>query len=79
MSAGCTVTLREEWDSPGPTVADLVEFGAKATALGLTGYNVRAVLRPPPGGNGRTVLAVDTDEPRYILVLTVTGQAPDLR
>lgn len=72
-----TVSLREEFTG-GCTVTELVEFGARAVAMGLSGYNVQCVPVIQPGGNGSTLLA-DVNDLRNIRALQVNGPAPEMR
>lgn len=72
-----TVTLREVFQS-GCTVNELVAFGARATALGLGGYDVRCVPHITDTGGGSTLLT-DREALRRIEVLEVTGPAPEMR
>jgi hypothetical protein len=74
-----TVTLREEFDG-GCSVNELSAFAAQAIALGLGGYDVRAVtnLTGVQQGTQGTLLA-EPNALRRIKVLEVTGPAPELR
>ena len=69
-----TVSLREEFTG-GCTVNELVEFGARAVAMGLAGYNVQCI---PVIQGGSGVLA-DINDLRNIRALQVNGPAPELR
>jgi hypothetical protein len=74
-----TVTLREEFEG-GCSVNELVEFGARAVAFGLGGYDVRAVtqITGVQQGTQGTLLA-EPNALRRIKVLEVTGPAPEMR
>ena len=74
-----TVTLREEFDTGGCTVNELVAFGAQATALGLSGYNVRVATAGRTDSQAATTLVSDPLAMRNIRALEVTGPAPEMR
>lgn len=74
-----TVTLREEFDSGGITANELVEFGARAIALGLGGYSVRVAIAARTDSGNTSNLLSDPLAMRQIRALEVTGQAPEMR
>lgn len=73
-----TVTLRQEFDTGGCTAQELVDFGARAIALGLAGYNVRVGTAGRTDSQNTTLIS-DPLAMRTIRALEVTGPAPDMR
>ena len=74
-----TVTLREEFDSGGITANELVEFGARAIALGLGGYSVRVAIAARTDSGNTSNLLSDPLAMRQIRALGVTGPGPEMR